>query len=197
MKSESERHAQIILNIEESIAVKQKLLNMTSGIDDCARVMGDTLFAGKKILFCGNGGSAADCQHLATEFVIRLRASFPRPALAAIALTVDTSALTAAGNDFGFDYIFSRQVEALGNEGDLLIGISTSGNSANIIEAVKAARAKGLSVAGLLGNSGGALAEMVDYPLVVPSENTARIQECHLLIGHILCEIVEERLFPK
>lgn len=195
MKSESERHAQIILNIEESIAVKQKLLNMTSGIDDCARVMGDTLFAGKKILFCGNGGSAADCQHLATEFVIRLRASFPRPALAAIALTVDTSALTAAGNDFGFDYIFSRQVEALGHEGDLLIGISTSGNSKNIVEAVKAAREKGLTVAGLLGNGGGALAEMVDYPLVVPSENTARIQECHLLIGHILCEIVEERLF--
>jgi D-sedoheptulose 7-phosphate isomerase len=151
--------------------------------------------AGGKLLVCGNGGSAADSQHLAAELVGRYRGE--RPAWPAIALTTDTSALTAVGNDFGFDHVFARQVEALGAAGDVLLVISTSGNSRNCVEAVRAAREQGLACQGLLGGDGGALADAVDHALVVPADDTPRIQELHLIMIHALCESLEERRRPK
>jgi D-sedoheptulose 7-phosphate isomerase len=149
---------------------------------------------GHKLLLCGNGGSAADCQHMATEFVSRLTKERDRRALPAIALTTDTSFLTAFANDSGFDDVFARQIEAFGQPGDVLIAISTSGNSVNVVRAVE--KAKGLSVVtiGLLGE-GGALTGLVDWPIVVPSRDTQRIQETLLPIEHILCDLVEDELF--
>jgi len=152
----------------------------------------ECLERGNKILICGNGGSAADSQHFAAELVGRFK--LERKGLPAIALTTDTSILTAIGNDYGFDQIFERQVEALGKEGDILVGISTSGNSENVIRAVKKAKEIGIYTIGLLGKSGGKLKDLVDLSLVVPSNNTPRIQECHVLIYHIVCEEVEKRL---
>lgn len=148
------------------------------------------LRAGGKVLLCGNGGSAADAQHVAAELVGRF--AHVRRGLPAIALTTDSSALTSIGNDFGFDHVFARQVEALARKGDVLIGISTSGNSRNVIEAVKMARKLGVTTIGLLGGSGGALKDLVDYVLIVPSHDTPRIQECHILIGHIWCAMIDE-----
>jgi D-sedoheptulose 7-phosphate isomerase len=149
------------------------------------------LRAGGKLLVCGNGGSAADSQHIATELTVRFEAD--RPALPAIALTTDTSTLTAAGNDLGFDQIFARQVAALGRKGDLLIGLTTSGDSANVIAALKTARKMGLVTACLAGRNGGRIAEagLADHCLIVPGDNTARIQEVHILIGHLLCAAVD------
>ena len=148
---------------------------------------------GQKILFVGNGGSAADAQHLAAEIVGRFERE--RSGLAALALTTDSSTLTSIANDYGFESIFSRQLEALGQEGDVFIAISTSGNSPNLVQAVEVAKAKGLVTIGMLGKTGGDLKALVDECLIVPSENTARIQEAHILIGHILCQLVEESLF--
>jgi len=148
-----------------------------------------SLEAGGKILFCGNGGSAADAQHLATELVVRYKLN--RRALGAIALTTDTSALTAGANDFSFDEVFSRQVEALGRPGDVLIGISTSGNSPNVLKALEAARAIGMVPAGFSGRDGGKMVGLSEPLLIVPNTVTARIQEMHILIGHQLCDIVE------
>ncbi|MBI5216258.1 MAG: D-sedoheptulose 7-phosphate isomerase [Ignavibacteriae bacterium] len=148
----------------------------------------------KKVLLCGNGGSAADSQHIATELVIRM--SKPdRPALPAIALTTDTSCLTAGGNDIGFDNIFSRQVEALGNAGDVLIAISTSGKSENVNRAVNEAKKKGMIVIGFLGKGGGSSKELVDIPIIIPSNDTQRIQEGHITVAHIICGIVENEMF--
>ncbi|SEH64554.1 D-sedoheptulose 7-phosphate isomerase [Magnetospirillum fulvum] len=147
------------------------------------------LAAGGKIVFFGNGGSAADAQHLAAELVVRYRVN--RPALAALALTTDSSILTACGNDFSFDDIYARQIEALGRPGDVAIGISTSGNSANVLKALQAARAVGMVAAGLSGRDGGAMVGLADPLLVVPSPVTARIQEMHILIGHALCDRIE------
>ncbi len=155
--------------------------------------MAERLRRGCKILVCGNGGSAADAQHFAAELTGRYVRE--RRALAAIALTTDTSSLTALGNDYSFDRIFARQVEALGRPGDLLVGISTSGNSANVIAAVESAHALGLRTVGLLGKDGGRLKALVDDPLVVPSTVTARIQEVHLMVYHFWCEVLDER-FP-
>ncbi len=152
----------------------------------------DTLAAGGTLFFCGNGGSAADAQHVATEYVVRYMKN--RRSLAAIALTTDTSLLTAAGNDFGFDYIFSRQVEGLVRRGDLLIIHSTSGNSPNVLRAAEAARTKGAKVLSLSARDGGALVALSDVILVVPSERTDRAQEIHLCIEHLMCEVVEEAL---
>ncbi len=186
---------QIVQHIEENIALKRKLLQTCiDPIEKCVHHFVDTLKYERKIFFCGNGGSAADSQHLAAELVVRLRGTFNRPALPAIALTVNTSILTAAGNDFGFDQIFVRQIQALGNSGDILVAISTSGKSSNIIEAVKAAKEKKLFVIGLLGGSGGHLATLVDLPIIIPTKVTTRIQEAHILIGHIICELVETEL---
>lgn len=151
-----------------------------------------TLRAGGTLFFAGNGGSAADAQHLATEYVVRYRTQ--RPALRAVALTTDTSLLTAAANDMGFDEVFARQIEGLGRAGDLLVLHSTSGESPNVIRAAQAARARGMGVVALLGKSGGALRELADLALVVPADDTARIQELHLAIEHVICDLVEDRL---
>jgi len=161
-----------------------------SHILELGKIFVDTLYAGKKILFFGNGGSAADSQHLATELVVRYRVN--RPAMPAIALTTDTSALTATANDFGYDQVFSRQVEGLGQEGDLAIGISTSGNSTSVINGIKSAKGKGLQTLGFSGNDGGQLAKIAEYCYQAPSEITATIQECHIIVGHLLCDFAEK-----
>lgn len=188
----------IAKRIEKSIEVKKNLsLHYTQQIFEIGKELAKRLSAGNKILLCGNGGSAADSQHLAAEFVIRFRSSVPRKALPAIALTVDPSIMTAGGNDIGFDYVFAREVEAYGNSGDVLIGISTSGNSKNVIYAIETAKAKDLFVVGLLGGNGGKMLPICDMAIVVPSTETAIIQESHIMIGHIWCEIIEEILFPE
>ena len=153
--------------------------------------------AGGKVLFCGNGGSAADCQHLAAELVSALNHDRPRAALGAIALTTDTSFLTANANDFGFDHVFERQVEALGRRGDVLVAISTSGNSPNVLRALERARAQGLGTVLLTGRGGGKGAPLADVAVRVPSDETQHIQEVHIAAGHVLCALVEERLFPS
>lgn len=154
-----------------------------------------TFQRGGKVLLCGNGGSAADAQHIAAEFVSRFRRE--RRGLPAIALTTDTSILTAIGNDYGFERVFARQVEALGQPGDTVIGISTSGASPNIIAAMRAAREGGMATVGLTGAAGGSLVHHVDVCLRVPSHNTARIQEVHITVAHAICEIVERTLFAS
>lgn len=161
-----------------------------------AELLAASLRAGGKVLLCGNGGSAADCQHMAAEFVGLMRKNFQRPGLPVIALTTDTSFLTAYSNDFGYERVFERQVEALGKTGDVLIGISTSGTSVNILSAVEAAKRKGMHTIALTG-SGGALASNVDVAVSVPSLDTQYIQESHLAVEHILCELVECLLFGK
>lgn len=153
------------------------------------------LTSDRKLLLCGNGGSAADAQHIAAEFINRYE--LERPPLPAIALTTDTSILTSVGNDYSFNEVFSKQVKALGVEGDVLLAISTSGNSANVIEAVKAAKSLGIFTVGLTGSHGGQLASLVDLPLVVESSITARIQETHILVGHMICELVDYILFQQ
>lgn len=160
-----------------------------------AQAISHCLGAGGKLLIFGNGGSAADAQHLSAEFVGRF--VLERRALPAIALTTDSSILTAVGNDYGFDRVFSRQIEALGQAGDVAIGISTSGNSPNVIAALKQARRQNLKTIGLAGKDGGLLRLNCDIPLVVASSNTARVQECHITIGHVLCELVETDLFQS
>jgi D-sedoheptulose 7-phosphate isomerase len=149
----------------------------------------------KKILLCGNGGSAADCQHLATEFVIRMNPAIKRPGLPAIALTTDSSMLTAGANDIGYENVFARTVEALGNPGDVLIGISTSGRSESVNRALQMAKSRGLTTIGLLGKDGGATKDLVDCAIIVPSNDTQRIQEGHITIGHILCALVEREMY--
>ncbi|MEQ1763866.1 MAG: D-sedoheptulose 7-phosphate isomerase [Pyrinomonadaceae bacterium] len=161
----------------------------TDAIAECADILIDTVRSGNKMLICGNGGSAADAQHMAAEFVGRYETE--RMALPAIALTTDTSALTAIGNDYGFERIFSRQVEALAAKGDCLIAISTSGNSPNVIAAVMEARRKGCRIIGMTGSKGKKLASLCDACILVPSERTARIQEAHITIAHIWCEMID------
>ena len=183
-------------SLNESSETKLKMKE--SCADDIVRAVNTVVDAyknGKKLLLCGNGGSAADCQHIATEFMIRLSHDIERPALAAIALTTDTSNLTAGGNDIGFDNVFARNVEGLGGEGDVLLAISTSGNSPNVVKAVEMAKKKGMKVIGFLGGSGGKLKPMVDIPVVIPATNVQRIQEGHITAAHILCEGVENSLY--
>jgi D-sedoheptulose 7-phosphate isomerase len=167
--------------------------DLSTGIDEVARTLVEAFRSGRKLLVMGNGGSAADAQHLAAEIVGRFR--LERKALPAIALSTDTSILTAVGNDYGFDSVFRRQVEALAVEGDVVIGISTSGSSANILEALLRAREMRCLTIGLLGRDGGAIKGIVDTDLTVPGLDTPRIQEAHITIIHILCELVEQRLF--
>ena len=150
---------------------------------------------GRKLLFAGNGGSAADAQHWAGELVSRFY--YDRPGLSAIALTTDTSILTAIGNDYGYDYTFARQVEALGQEGDVFVAISTSGNSANIIRAIEAARERGIKVIGFTGKSGGKVAPLSELCFRIPSDETPRIQEGHEFVGHLLCALIESEMFPR
>ncbi|MFZ2325179.1 MAG: D-sedoheptulose 7-phosphate isomerase [Ignavibacteriaceae bacterium] len=186
----------IIDSLNESSETKLKIKDQLA--DEIIRAVDLLVSAykdGNKLLLCGNGGSAADCQHIATEFMIRLSHHIQRPALPAIALTTDSSNLTAGGNDIGFENIFARNVEGLGVLGDILLAISTSGNSPNIIKAVEKAHSKGMKVIGFLGGSGGKLKSIVDLPIVVPSFNTQRIQEGHITIAHIVCELVEDKLY--
>ncbi len=194
----SKKWAEILeYSISESVEVFQRVLaEARQPIMRAAAQLLNCIQNGGKILLCGNGGSAADAQHIAAELVVRLTGKKDRPAIAALALTVDTSILTAGANDYGFDFVFSRQIEALGQLGDTLIAISTSGNSPNVIEAVNMAHEKGLYVIGLLGGEGGKLKKLVDLPILIPSRETPRIQEAHALIGHILCDILENELFP-
>lgn len=183
LKAQFDEHADILGSTLE--AVEQPFCTL---LDACV----DSIRGGGKIVLFGNGGSASDAQHLATEFTVRFIET--RPAIAAIALTTDTSALTAIGNDFGFDHLFSRQVGALCKPGDVVIGISTSGRSTNVIEGLRKAREMGCTAAAFTGHDGGTIADIADPPLNVPSKTTARIQEMHILIGQTLCGAVEKQL---
>ena len=181
--------------LQDSIAVKEKAIAQQQDVLlDAAARLADCVAAGYKILLFGNGGSAADSQHIAAEFVNRFRVE--RPPLGAIALTTDTSALTAIGNDYHFDDVFSKQIAALGRSGDLAWGISTSGNSPNVLKGVEAAKELGLYTLGMTG-SGGKLADAADLVLRVDSDSTARVQETHITMAHILCELVDRILFPQ
>lgn len=176
---------------QDHLAVADAVLhsNILEQIEVIAAEIKKALAAGNKVLFCGNGGSAADSQHLAAEFVGRFQKE--RRGLPAIALTVDTSILTAVGNDYGYDKVFVRQVEALAKPGDVLVGISTSGNSANVVQAVELAKTMGVYCVGMTAAGGGKMAELCDQCIAVPAKVTARAQEMHILIGHILCELVD------
>jgi len=186
----------IILNtLEDSIKVKDRFIRTNvEQIIKCADILAQSIASGHKILIFGNGGSAADAQHIAAEFINRFQ--IERPPLAAIALTTDTSVITSIGNDYHFDQIFSKQVIALGRKDDIAIGISTSGNSRNVIMAIDAAKEKRLFTIGFSGR-GGKLAECADIAFCVESDVTARIQESHITLGHILCDLVEKILFPE
>jgi D-sedoheptulose 7-phosphate isomerase len=184
--------------IKESIGVKELILSdekLISNIEKAAQIIVDCYRNKGKVLFCGNGGSAADAQHLAAELSGRFY--YDRPALEAEALHVNTSYLTAVGNDYSFDQIYSRILSASGKIGDVLVGISTSGNSKNVLEAQKVAKQKGMKIISLTGESGGEMKNSTDCLINVPSKLTPRIQESHILIGHIICQIVEEELFPQ
>jgi D-sedoheptulose 7-phosphate isomerase len=191
-----ERKSFIAESLKESSEIKLKVLEFCfEDILKASEILLSTIKNGNKLMLCGNGGSAADSQHLATEFMIRLSHDLDRKAIPAIALSTDSSNLTAGGNDIGFDNIFARNIEGIGREGDVLIGISTSGNSKNIIKAVQTAKSIGIKTICLLGSGGGKLKTECDLPIVVPSDNVQRIQESHITIGHILCEITERELY--
>lgn len=183
----------IIDRIEDSIAVKERILSdkvIISRIREAGEVVRKALRDGNKVLLCGNGGSASDSLHIAGEFVGRFQKE--RESLPAIALNADVASLTAIANDYGYEHVFERGVEGHGNPGDVLIGISTSGNSENVVLAMKKAREKGVSTVGLCGRDGGQMDALADISIVVPSDCTARIQESHIMIGHIICELAEE-----
>ncbi len=179
-------------NLAEHLQLFQQLSGLSPEVSEAGRRIAAALAQGGKLMLCGNGGSAADAQHIASELTGRFIQE--RRPLAGIALTTDSSALTCIGNDYAFDEVFARQLRALGRAGDVLIGISTSGNSANVVKAVQAAREMGITVIGLLGRDGGALKPLSDVAIVVPSKVTARIQEAHILIGHTLCGLIEHEL---
>jgi D-sedoheptulose 7-phosphate isomerase len=188
----------VVQLIQESISTKERLLGSAETLSTIARVsevLIESFQAGHKVLLFGNGGSAADAQHIAAEFVGRF--AFDRPPLPALALSVNTSCVTAIGNDYGFDLVFSRQIEALGHRGDVAIGISTSGNSQNVLQGLLAARRIGLHTVAFTGGSGGKLKDAADHCICAPSKETPRIQECHILIGHVISELVEQAIFPQ
>ena len=188
----------IVESLKESAETKLKIRDqLAEGILKAADLLSACYTEGNKLLLCGNGGSAADCQHIATELMIRLSHHIQRPALPAIALTTDTSNLTAGGNDIGFENVFARNVDGPGNKGDVLLAISTSGNSPNVIKAVEMAHKKGMRVIGFLGGNGGKLKDTVDLPIIIPSSNVQRIQEGHITVAHIICELVEDKLYGK
>ena len=181
--------------LKDSAKIKMVMADtMAEQIADVSNALSESIRSGGKAIFCGNGGSAADSQHLATELVVRLSGENNRKALSAIALTTNSSILTACANDFGFDEIFARQIEGLGAPGDILFAISTSGNSENVIRAAKAAKRIGLVTVGFLGCGGGKLAGLVDHALIVPSDDTQRIQEGHITMGHIIIANMEQIL---
>jgi len=178
--------------LRELAAVAERLAAMGPELERALELVRDTVRRGGTLFFCGNGGSAADAQHLATEYVVRYRRN--RRAYPAVALTTDTSLLTAAGNDLGFDEVFARQVEALGKPGDLLIVHTTSGNSPNLLRAAEAARAKGLKVLAMSARDGGRIRKLATHTVIVPSERTDRAQELQLCIQHVICDVIEESL---
>lgn len=186
---------EIIKNeLKESIEVKNQVMkNLVPQIEKAARAMIEALKTGNKIIFFGNGGSAADSQHLAAEIVGRYRKD--RKSLPAIALTTDTSIITAVSNDYGFETVFARQIEGLAKPGDVAFGISTSGNSRNVIEGLEKAKEMACKTIGLLGCDGGRIAEVTDISIIVPCHITPRIQESHITIGHILCQLIEQEIF--
>ena len=179
-------------SLEEHLELFKQLPALADEVAGAAQAIADALSAGHKLMLCGNGGSAADSQHLAAEFTGRFIKD--RRPLAAVALSTDSSALTCIANDYSFDEVFSRQVQALGRAGDCLLAISTSGNSRNVLRAAEAARAAGIRTIGLLGRDGGALRLLCDQAIIVPSQVTARIQEAHIFLGHTLCGLVEQSL---
>ncbi|HIM74586.1 MAG TPA: SIS domain-containing protein [Campylobacterales bacterium] len=184
--------------VQKSYETKQAIYenkDLMSLIQEVSKKTIEAYKNGNKTLIAGNGGSAADAQHIAGEFVSKFY--FDRPGLASLALTTDTSILTAIGNDYGYEKLFSRQVQANGVKGDVFIGISTSGNSKNILEALKECKDKGITTVGLTGDSGGKMKALCDYCICIPSSETPRVQEAHILIGHIICAVVEEELFGK
>jgi len=188
----------IVRQIEDSINVKKSILDDRHIVDKIERVSTMVIEAiknGNKVIFCGNGGSAADSQHLAAELIGKFY--FNRQSLPAVSLTVNTSIITAIGNDFGFDKVFARQLEGIGKTGDVLIGLSTSGNSENVVEAFKLAKKIGIKTIALTGENGGILKDLADILINVPSNNTPRIQEAHIMIGHIICELVEKEFVSK
>ena len=183
-------------NIEDSIRLKNNLLetNYINQLIEIGNVMVDTIKNKKKLIFCGNGGSAADAQHLTAELLVRLKPNINRDSIPAIALAQDLSTITACGNDFGFDFLFERNLKALGQKDDLLICISTSGNSKNLVLAAEYALKAGIKVVGFLGGNGGLLKDKCNYSIIIPSSDTARIQEAHITIGHALMEYLEDNL---
>ena len=198
MKQANDFEHRVRTLVQASIAAKQSMLDnpeLISTVAKASAILTEAFQKGNKALFFGNGGSAADAQHIAAEFVGRF--AFNRRALPALALSVNSSCLTAIGNDYGFDQVFARQLEALAEQGDVAVGISTSGNSRNVLSAMATAKEMRLHTVGLTGGTGGELRGKVDHCICVPCSQTPRIQECHILIGHILSELVERELFPK
>ena len=185
-------------NLQHSIDLKAKILadsDLISLTNNLAQIITKAFQNDKKVLFCGNGGSAADAQHLAAE--LSGRYYYDRPPLFSDALHVNTSYLTAVANDYSYDQIYSRLLRAMGSEGDVLIGLSTSGNSPNVVNAINQANELGMITIGFTGASGGKMKDICDYLVAIPDTDTPRIQECHMLLGHTICEIVERNLFPK
>jgi D-sedoheptulose 7-phosphate isomerase len=192
-----EKKLDVVQNqIEESIVLKRKIKDeLSEKIIGISEILAECIKNGGKILLCGNGGSAADAQHFAGELVVRLSSDYTRTAIPAIALSSDNFVLTACANDFGFEQVFSRQIEALGKPEDVLLCISTSGNSPNLIKAIEKAKEKRIKTVGLLGKDGGRMTKLADFSLVVPSQKTQRIQEAHITICHILTSLIEKTLF--
>lgn len=183
-------------SLKESSEIKLKTLDVCfNDIKKASEIIIDCIKNGGKLMLCGNGGSAADAQHIATEFMVRLSHDVKRPAIGAVALTTDSSNITAGGNDIGFENIFSRNVEGIGRKGDVLIGISTSGNSVNVLKALDKAKEMGIRTICFLGGNGGKMIDKCEVPIVIPSSNVQRIQESHITIGHILCEITEREIY--
>lgn len=183
----------------ESISVKESILkkDLLTQLAEMGEIATNSIIEGKKLMLCGNGGSAADAQHLAAEMLIRLRPNNNREGIPAIALAQDTSTITACGNDFGYDKLFERTIHSLGQEGDILLAITTSGNSKNILLAMEAAKSLGIKVFAFLGSGGGRALSLSDKAFLVPSNNTGRIQESHITAGHALMEYIEDRLLEK
>jgi D-sedoheptulose 7-phosphate isomerase len=191
-------HQLIHKQLQQSIDTMTRVLHDEAihlAVVQAGKITADAMKSGRKLMVCGNGGSAADAQHLVAEFVSRL--TVDRPALRSVALTTDTSILTAIGNDYSYDNVFERQVEALGQEGDVLLAISTSGNSKNCVKALKLARTMGIHTIAYTGNKGGAMAEMADINVIIPSDTTMNIQESHLALEHIYCMVVERYYFGE
>jgi D-sedoheptulose 7-phosphate isomerase len=193
----NEERIEFIMNVSQESAALRRTVgeSLAAQLVELANIISGVIGGGGKLLICGNGGSAADSSHMAAEMIVRLTSQRNRQSLPAMALTADTSILTAAANDFGFEKVFARQIEGLGRKGDMLLVISTSGNSVNLLQAIETAREKGLLTAALLGGNGGKLAPMVDKKLIIPHTSVQRIQEEHIFLIHLLVELLESDLF--